>query len=129
MISAGKSVQYLKKVLPKSNSAIITCGFMATGTLGEKIKNTPDRKTITVDGKAYPNKCNIYSLSSFSSHSQFTELMSYYLNLANNGCETIWLVHGDEHKLEFKKELEKRIAKIGKTTKVVATNLDTTARI
>ena len=129
MLTQGRSILYLKKILPKSNSAIITCGFMAEGSLGDKIKNNPERKTITVDGKAYPNKCNIYSLKTFSSHMQYDELMNYYLNLANNGCETIWLVHGDEHKLEFKKELEKRITKIGKTTKVVATNLDTTARI
>ena len=54
--------------------------------------------------------------------------MNYYVNLANNGCETIWLVHGDKGKIQFKEELEKRISKICKTTKIVATNRDTVAR-
>ena len=60
---------------------------------------------------------------------QYEQLLSYYTNLANNGAEVIWLVHGDKGKIEFKEELEKRINKIYKTTKVVATNRETVARI
>ena len=97
--------------------------------IGDKIKNCPDRKTITVDKVAYKNRCGINSLSTFSSHMQYEELMNMYVNLANNGCDTIWLVHGDANKIEFKKELEDRISKINKTTKVVATNLETVGRI
>ena len=59
---------------------------------------------------------------------QYEQLMNYYVNLANNGCETIWLVVGDKEKIQFKEELEKRISKICKTTKIVATNRDTVAR-
>lgn len=60
---------------------------------------------------------------------QFEDLQNYYTNLANNGCDVIWLVHGDKNKIKFKEELENRISKISKTTKVVATNKDTVARI
>ena len=102
---------------------------MAEGTIGDKIKNYPERKTITIDKVSYKNRCNIYSLRTFSSHMQYEELMNYYLNLANNGCDTIWLVHGDANKIEFKKELEDRIAKINKTTRVIATNLETVGRL
>ena len=77
----------------------------------------------------YPNRCDIKCLDSFSSHMQYEQLMNYYTNLANNGCDVIWLVHGDKHKLEFKKELEERISRISKTTKIVATNRETVARI
>ena len=102
---------------------------MAEGGLGWKIKNNPSQRTITIDRKAYPNRCDIKCLDSFSSHMQYEQLMSYYTNLANNGCEIIWLVHSDKGKLTFKEELEKRINKILKTTKVIATNQDTVARI
>lgn len=129
MLTQGRSVLYLKKILPRSNCTILTCGYMAEGGIGWKIKNNPSQKTITIDGKAYPNRCNINSLSSYSSHMQYEQLMSYYTNLANNGCEIIWLVHGDKGKLKFKEELENKIRKILKTTKVVATNKDTVARI
>lgn len=129
MLTQGRSILYLKKILPRSNCSIITCGYMAEGGIGWKIKNNPTQKTITIDQKAYPNRCDIKCATSFSSHMQYEELMNYYTNIANNGCDIIWLVHGDKNKLKFKEELEKRISKINKTTRVVATNKDTVARI
>ncbi len=127
MLVQGRSVLYLKKILPRANSAILLCGYQAEGTLGYSIKNTPSQRTITIDDVAYKNRCDLKVLKSFSSHMQYEELMSYYTGLANNGCSTIWLVHGDDDKKGFKDALEQRIRKIGKTTKIVATNNDTVA--
>ena len=129
MLTQGRSILYLKKILPRSNCSILTCGYMAEGGIGWKIKNNPTQKTITIDTKPYHNRCGITSLSSFSSHMQCEQLLSYYTNLANNGTEVIWLVHGDKGKLQFKEELESRVNQIYKTTKIVATNRDTVARI
>ena len=129
MLTQGRSILYLKKILPRSNCSILTCGYMAEGGIGWKIKNNPSQKTITIDQKPYYNRCDIKCLDSFSSHMQFEDLQNYYTNLANNGCDVIWLVHGDKNKIKFKEELENRISKISKTTKVVATNKDTVARI
>ena len=129
MLTQGRSIMYLKKILTRNNCCILTCGYMAEGGLGWKIKNNPEQKSITIDKIQYKNRCNIKCLDSFSSHMQYEQLMSYYTNIANNGCEIIWLVHGDKGKIEFKEELQKRINKILKTTKVVATNIDTVARI
>ena len=55
--------------------------------------------------------------------------VAYYANLANNNCSTIVLVHGDSNKIDFKKELEERIAKMGKTCKVVAATKNQVVRI
>jgi metallo-beta-lactamase family protein len=129
MLTQGRSILYLKKILPNPKSSIITCGYMAEGSLGWKIKNMSNQKTITIDNKSYPNRCSIHSLKSFSSHMQFEQLISYYTNLANNGCQSICLVHGDNGKLNFKKALEENIRRIGKTTKVVAVNSDTVTRL
>lgn len=129
MLTQGRSILYLKKILSRRNCCVLTCGYIVEGGVGWRIKNCPTQKTITIDGKAYPNRCDIKSLTSFSSHMQYEQLMNYYTNLANNGCDVIWLVHGDKNKINFKEELEKRILKILKTTKVVATNRDTVARI
>ena len=60
---------------------------------------------------------------------QYRELMSYYLSLANNGASTIVLVHSDEGKIEFKKELEEKISKINRTCKVIAATKDQVVRI
>ena len=109
MLTQGRSIMYLKKILPRSNCSILTVGYMAKGGIGYKIKNNSEQKTITIDQVAYKNRCDIKCLDSFSSHAQYEQLMSTYVELANNGTEVIWLVHGDEGKLEFKKELEYRM--------------------
>lgn len=129
MLQQGRSVVYLKKILPRNNCSILTCGYMAQGSLGWKIKNNSAQRTINIDKKPYPNRCNIFNLDTFSSHMQYESLLNYYTNLANNGCEVIWLVHGDKKKNQFKEALESKIRKIFKTTKIVATNKDTVARI
>lgn len=129
MLTCGRSIMYLKKILPRRNCSILTCGYMAEGGIGWKIKNNPTQKTITIDQKPYPNRCDIKNLTSFSSHMQYEQLMNYYVNLSNNGCEMIWLVHGNKGKIKFKENLEDRIKNISKTTKIIATNKDTVARI
>lgn len=129
MLTQGRSILYLKKILPNPKSAIITCGYMAEGSLGWKIKNLSNQKTITIDNKPYANRCSIHSLKSFSSHMQYEQLINYYTNLANNGCQTICLVHSDNGKLNFKKALEDNISRINCTTKVVAVNNSTTTRL
>ena len=129
MLTQGRSIMYLKKILPRDNCSILTVGYMAQGGIGWKIKNNSKQKTITIDNVAYKNRADIKCLDSFSSHMQYEQLINYYTNIANNGCETIWLVHGDKGKLKFKEDLDKKINGILKTTKIVATNKDTVARV
>jgi metallo-beta-lactamase family protein len=123
MIHSGRSVHYIKSILPKSNDCVIFCGFACPGTIGWKIKNEPEQKTITIDGKPYRNKCQVVNLKSFSSHMQFEQLLDYYKSL---NTTAIYLIHGDmEDKLKFKKILEEELSKMGKSTKVVAVNKGT----
>lgn len=129
MLTQGRSIQYLKRILPRKNCCILTCGYMVEDSLGWKIKNRSAQKTITIDKKPCKNRCKVKSLESFSCHAQYQQLMNTYVDVADRGCEVIWLVHGDKGKVDFKKALERRIAKICKTTKVVATNKDTVAHI
>ena len=128
MLTQGRSVLHLMNVLPMKNSHIILCGYQAPNTIGRKIKENKYDE-IKINGKYYKNNAGITSLTSFSSHMQYEQLQSYFLSLANNGCSTIVLVHGDEGKIEFKKSLEEKISKIGKTTKVVAATKDQVVRI
>ena len=128
MLTKGRSILHLENILPMKNSHIILCGYQAPNTIGRKIKENKYDE-IKINGKYYKNNAGITSLTSFSSHMQYEQLQSYFLSLANNGCSTIVLVHGDEGKIEFKKSLEEKISKIGKTTKVVAATKDQVVRI
>ena len=128
MLTKGRSILHLENILPMKNSHIILCGYQAPNTIGRKIKENKYDE-IKINGKYYKNNAGITSLTSFSSHMQYRELQGYYLSLANNGCSTIVLVHSDSNKIEFKKSLEEKISKIGKTTKVIAATKDQVVRI
>ena len=127
MLTQGRSVVHLQDILPRRDSTVITVGYMAEGSLGRLIKDGK-KEAIKINGKYYDNRCSIVNLTSFSGHAQFEQLIQYYSNISNNGCETIALVHSDDGKLEFKKALEEKISSIGKTTRVIATTKDQVIR-
>lgn len=129
MLSQGRSVQYLKEILPRKNCCILTCGYMVEDSLGWKIKHRSEQRTLTIDHKPCRCRCSVKSLDSFSSHAQYPQLMDTYVDAAERGCSLIWLVHGDKGKLDMKAALEKRISKICKTTRIAATNRDTVAHV
>lgn len=123
MLTAGRSVSWVKSVIEKSNNCILFIGYTATNTLAYKIKNGKTNSQITINGKICKNNAQIVDLHSFSSHMQHDDLLKYYAGIK---ADKIYLVHSEqENKLKFKKELEERIRKNCKTTKVVAVNSGT----
>lgn len=122
-MSAGRSRTWAKRLLPDALSHIIFVGYSSEGSLSYKIKKGKVTKTISIDGKAYANKCNVTSLLSFSSHMQHNELLDYYSNVQ---CEKVCLVHGNfKDKCNFGKELQDEISKKNKTSKAVIVNKST----
>jgi metallo-beta-lactamase family protein len=120
MLNAGRSRQWVKALLPDAQSYIISVGFSAEGTLGYKIKHNKNQKSITIDGKPYPNRCGIVSLNSFSSHIQYNDMLKYYSDII---AEKVCLVHGSfEAKCEFAKVLQEEISRKNKSTKIVTIN-------
>lgn len=122
MITAGRSVKWLKSILPNENDCILIVGYMAENSLGWKIKHGESQKTITVQGKPYRNNAQIYNLTSCSSHMQRSDLLKYYSDIT---ADRIYLVHSDKNKISFKEDLELEIQKKLKTTKVIMPNKST----
>jgi len=125
-MQAGRSRSWAKTILPDSKSHIIFIGFATDGSLSGKLRQAKT-KTITIDGKAYANRCGITTLHSFSSHIQHDEMLKYYSEII---CEKICLVHGEyKSKCAFGKELQEEINKKNKTNKVVVANKSTSLLI
>jgi metallo-beta-lactamase family protein len=123
MLTAGRSVYYSKALLPDQNSTILFCGFASQNSLAYKIKNGDKQKTISIDKKAYANRCSIVDLKSFSSHIQREDMLMYYKQIRT---DAIYLVHGDmDAKLEFAKDLKEELTKSCSTTKVCVVNKGT----
>lgn len=123
MLTQGRSIYWIKSILPRENDCCLIAGYTGDGTLGNKIKECKTNKTITIQGKQYPNKCSVVNIRSFSGHMQNCDLIRYLTSIK---CEKIFLVHGDaEAKTELKRELERVFKDNYLSTKVVSTNKST----
>ena len=122
-MSAGRSKTWASKLLPNSNAHILYVGYSSLNSLASKIKNGKKQKTITIDGKAIPNRCNVTDLKSFSGHIQYNDSLKYYSDI---NCEKIALVHGEfKGKCEYAKTLQEEVYKKNKTSKVICVNKST----
>lgn len=123
MLTAGRSVKWTQSILPRNNDCILFMGYTGEDTLGYKIKNGSNQKTININGKPIKNRANIVDLHSFSSHMQRNELINYYKNI---NCEKIYLVHSDmKDRIELKNDLQNELSNMCKSTKVVCVNRST----
>ena len=121
MLTAGRAVCYLKYLLPSSKNAVLFVGYSAENTTATEIKQ--GNKMIKVDGEVVQNNAQIYSLNSFSSHSNYNQLMKYLLELNYN---KVCLVHSNqETKVSFAHTLQDKLVEQGRSARVVATNLGT----
>lgn len=121
MLSAGRALLHLKTLLTNKNNAILFCGYSGENTLATQIKH--GAKQIKVDGELVENNAQIYCLNSFSSHSNYEQLMKYYQSLQ---YKKLYLVHSAfDTKVEFADELEKKLHDKGNPAKAIATNADT----
>lgn len=116
MMNAGRSVSWAKCLIPNSNNHICFCGYSGENTLAQKIKDYKGNNYITIEGDTIPNKCNITTLNSFSSHMCHSELIKYYTELRYN---KIYLVHSN---MSDRKLFADELSKKNKTSKVICAN-------
>lgn len=120
----GRVIGYLEKYLRDRNSMIIFSGYVGNNEsyLSYRIKNYKHNKTININKKPVPNRADTISLSTFSSHADFNDLVKYGSNLKTN---KLILVHGDiDAKENLKKKLKDAISENDRTYKVVCSEKD-----
>lgn len=120
----GRILSYLTQYLKDINSMICFSGFVGDNDsyLSYRIKNGKTNKTITVNKKPVLNKADCITMSTFSSHANFTDLLKYGGNLRTN---QLILVHGStEAKNCLKQHLKEEISKNNKTYKVTCSEKD-----
>lgn len=120
MMSAGRVINYAKKLLPNFKATIIFCGYASENSLAYKIKTIDRFKNIMIDRARYKKNCTVIDCHSFSSHMQRDDMLNYYKGLNTN---MICLVHGNfNDKCIFSDELKLQCELACKTTKVIAVN-------
>jgi metallo-beta-lactamase family protein len=75
----GRVVGYLKKYIRDPNSMIIFSGYTGDNPsyLSYRIKNYRDNKFIKINKEQVPNRADCITLSTFSSHACFNDLVKY----------------------------------------------------
>ena len=121
MLTAGRSVCYLKYLLPSEKNCVLFCGYSSENTVATEIKR--GAKEIKVDGELVKNKAQIYCLNTFSSHANYNQLMEYYQTI---DYDKLCLVHSNyDTKVTFAQTLQDKLASNGKSARVIAVNADT----
>ena len=124
MLQSGRSVRWAKELLPHSNDCLILSGYCGENTLGYKIKNCSDQKTISINGVQVKNKAQVVNVRSLSGHIQRDDMLKYYSSIH---ADKIYLIHGEmEGKIEFAQDLKEEIANKSMTTGVCVVNKGTT---
>ena len=127
MCTNGRSVAWLKKILPDALNHVIFCGYSGELTLASKVKEGKKNKTILIEKESIPNRAGTTTLHSYSSHACHKELLNYYTTVEYN---KLYLVHGNNaDKLIFAEELQNELSKLNRTSRVICTNIDTVCNL
>ena len=125
----GRIVKYLKKYISDRNSLIIFSGYVGDNPsyLSYRIKNFRTNKFITINKERIINLAECITLSTFSSHANYNDLVKYGSSLNTN---KLILVHGSpESKRCLSAGLQRAISKNDKTYRVISACLGMTIRL
>lgn len=115
----GRIINYLKKYLRDENSMIIFSGYVGDNPsyLSYRIKKFKKHRTISIFREDVPNKADCISLTTFSSHANYNDLLTYGSSLNTN---KLVLVHGSQDsKKRLAEGLREAISKKNKTFRVI----------
>ena len=104
MAQNGHITTYMKSILPRKHDCMCFIGYCSPSTLGGKI--IEGAKSITIDGKSVPIRCEVNVFKTFTGHAQSKEIISYMKNI---NCNQLYLHHGSENAkntMKFKAEEE-----------------------
>lgn len=120
----GRVVKYLEKYLRDANSMIVFSGYTGNNPsyLSYRIQNYKEHKTININKKPVPNRADCITMSTFSSHANNDDLVTYGSSLNTN---KLILVHGAQDAKEIlRKQLQDAISKNNKTYRVLSSSKD-----
>ena len=125
----GRIISWLRKYIADEKSMVVFSGYVGDNPsyLSYRIKNYRDHKHIKINGEMINNKADCISLSTFSSHAGFDDLVKYGSSLNTN---KVVLVHGSKDaKSCLAKTMAEAVSKNDKTYKIVESHKDMVIRL
>ena len=92
MLTGGRVIHHLSRLITKSKNTIIMAGYQAPGSRGRDLLE--GKPTIRIHGKDFRAKARVKSLSGLSAHADRTELFRW-LKSNDNRPQKVYLTHGE----------------------------------
>lgn len=92
MVTGGRILHHLRERLPNPNHTVLFIGYQGEGTRGRTIMD--GRPSIRMFGEDVPVKAKIESISGFSGHADYEEILAWLMGF-NRAPERTFIVHGE----------------------------------
>ena len=103
MLTAGRVLHHLRRLLPEQRNLILLVGYQAAGTRGRALLE--GAKTVRMHGIDVPVRASFQSLHGLSAHADADELLRW-LRSSEKSPGTVFVTHGEP---EAARELARRI--------------------
>lgn len=110
MLTAGRVLHHLKRLLPDKRNLIMLAGYQAAGTRGRAM--VEGAKTVRVHGEDVPVKAQFISMSGLSAHADRSELLRWVKSAGSPAQrpDTVFVTHGEQKASKAMAELlEKKL--------------------
>jgi metallo-beta-lactamase family protein len=109
MCTGGRVLDWLKHFIGNPTTDIVFIGYQAIGTNGRIIQD--GAPTVRIDGKSYPIRAKVHSLSGYSAHADQSDLIRFVQEI-KQPPKGIRLVHGEA---PAKQVLSEKLTELGYT--------------
>lgn len=104
MAEAGRIKHHIKNNIENPNCAILLVGYCTPESLGGHLM--AGHKTVRIFGEEYEVKARVIDLEYFSSHADYSEILSYLSCIDAGKVKQTYLVHGEyEAALQLKERM------------------------
>lgn len=93
MVTGGRVVNYLKRLLPDPRHTVLFVGYQAEGTPGRQIQRAKRGSKVVVDGERIVMNAYVKSISGFSAHADKENLVEF-VQCSDKIVSAVRLVHG-----------------------------------
>ncbi|MFP4498352.1 MAG: MBL fold metallo-hydrolase RNA specificity domain-containing protein [Vulcanimicrobiota bacterium] len=97
MATGGRILHHLKERISDPKNIILMVGYQAVGTRGRSIVD--GAKTIKIHGSYFPVRARVETISSFSAHADYNEILKWLRGIKKSKPKTVFLVHGENDAL------------------------------
>jgi len=116
MLTGGRILHHLKRLLPDERNSVVLAGYQAAGTRGRALLH--GAKTIRIHREEVPVRAEVTDFCGFSGHADRSEILRW-LDSAPAAPREIFLVHGEPESaealartIESKKKWRTRVPKL-----------------